>query len=291
MPRREREALVCALAAVLLWSTVATGFKLGLRSLAVTQLLFVGTLLSWALFAVLAFARGRWRLAPGEAGLAAVLGLVNPFLYYLVLFEAYDRLPAQIAQPLNYTWAIVLALLAVPVLGQRLTARTLAGIVLSYAGVVVLVSHNPLDPGAALDPLGIALALASTVLWAGYWLANTRARSEPLALMFWSFTAGLSCIALACAAGPGWPAFTLPTLAYGAWVGFVEMGVTFLLWQRALRLTNHAARIGQLVFLSPFLSFALIATVLGEPVGLRSIAGLAAIVAGLLVTGTPRTQQ
>jgi hypothetical protein len=33
------------------------------------------------------------------------------------LFEAYDRLPAQVAQALNYTWALTLTLLAVPVLG------------------------------------------------------------------------------------------------------------------------------------------------------------------------------
>lgn len=235
----------------------------------------------------MALTRGRWRLAPGERLRVFALGLVNPFLYYVVLFAAYERLPAQIAQPLNYTWAVVLALLAVPVLKQRLAPRTLAGIVVSYAGVVVLVSENPIEPGVPLDATGIALALASTVLWAGYWLANARCRSEPLALMFWSFSAGLPAVALACAAGPGWPPFTLPTLAFGGWVGLVEMGVTFLLWRRALSLTASAARVGQLVFLSPFLSFVIIALVLGEPLGWRSVAGLAVIVAGLLVTGMP----
>ena len=44
---------------------------------------------------------------------AAALGFLNPFLYYVVLFKAYDLLPAQEAQPLNYTWAITLAILFV----------------------------------------------------------------------------------------------------------------------------------------------------------------------------------
>ena len=32
-------------------------------------------------------------------------GLLNPCLYYLVLFKAYELLPAQQAQALNYSWA------------------------------------------------------------------------------------------------------------------------------------------------------------------------------------------
>lgn len=284
---RERRALLSALAAVLLWSTVATGFKLGLAHLAVLQLLFLGTLISWLLFALMAALAGTVKVLPGEGGAAVALGLINPFVYYVVLFEAYARLPAQVAQPLNYTWAIVLALLAVPLLKQKLTRRTLAGIATSYAGVVLLVSRNPLDPTTPLDAVGIALALASTVLWAGYWLVNTRCRSEPLALMFTSFSVGLPAVALACWWGPGWPQLSGINLFYGAWVGLVEMGVTFLLWQRALRLTQSAAGIGQLIFLSPFLSLVLIGTVLGEPIGWRSIAGLAVIVVGLAITGTP----
>ena len=66
--------------------------------------------------------------------------------YYLILFAAYDRLPAHIAQPINYTWAITLALLAVPLLGQRLSKRTLTGILISYLGVVLLVLTTPARP-------------------------------------------------------------------------------------------------------------------------------------------------
>jgi drug/metabolite transporter (DMT)-like permease len=78
---------------------------------------------------------------------------------------------------------------------------------------------------------------------------------------------------------------------YGAWVGLIEMGVTFLLWQRAMRLTRQAARIGQLIFLSPFVSLLLINAVLGESIHTTSILGLLIIVAGLILTGGPRAPQ
>ena len=75
---------------------------------------------------------------------------------------------------------------------------------------------------------------------------------------------------------------TLSRLGFGAWVGLIEMGVTFLLWQQALRRTAHAGRIAQLIFLSPFLSLMLIDRVLGEHVHASSCVGLAAIVGGLV---------
>jgi drug/metabolite transporter (DMT)-like permease len=283
----ERQALIAAICAVALWSTVATGFKLGLMVMAPVQLLLLGAAISTVVFVLAATLQG-WPRTGWKFREAALFGLLNPVSYYLLLFEAYDRLPAQLAQPLNYTWAIVLALLAVPVLKQRLTARSLFGIAVSYLGVVVLLSQGRFDRLPDIDLLGVALALASTVLWAGYWLFNARSSTPPAAFMASSFCIATPILALLCLLGPGLPEITPQTLAYGAWVGLVEMGLTFLLWQRALRLTRHAARLGQLIFLSPFISLLLIGQVLEEQVALSSWLGLGIIVLGLLVTGRPK---
>ncbi len=280
----ERQALVAALAAVLLWSTVATGFKLGLAVMAPLQLLLAGTTVSAIFFAAVTTARRSWSVTGRQLGEAAAFGIVNPALYYLVLFEAYDRLPAQLAQPLNYTWAITLAVLAVPILKQRLSARTLAGILVSYLGVLVLLSQGRFDRLPAVDWTGVMLALGSTLLWAGYWLMNARSRSDSVNLMALSFLIATPLVAIACVLGPGLPTLDWNVAWFGAWVGLVEMGVTFLLWQRAMGLTSHAARIGQLIFLSPFISLMLISTVLGETIHWTSVAGLVVIVGGVLLT-------
>jgi len=263
------------------WSTVATAFKLGLTVLTPIQLLTLGTLISAALFATLATVRRCWQPSWRSIGYGAAFGLVNPLLYYLVLFEAYDRLPAQIAQPLNYTWAITLALLAVPVLGQALTRQLATGIGVGYLGVLLLLTQGRFDAWPSLDWPGVGLALGSTLLWAGYWLGNARVDVPPVTLMAWSFLLACPLVVAACLLGPGWPELTAPRLAYGAWVGLVEMGFTFLLWQQAMRRTRQAGRIGQLIFLSPFLSLVLIGTVLGESIHWTSVAGLGVIVLGL----------
>ena len=281
---REKQALIYALGAVALWSTVATGFKLGLAVMALEQLLLLGSVFSWAVFFLYASATNAWRLEKQDRWLVVGLGVINPFAYYLILFAAYDRLPAHIAQPLNYTWAITLALLAVPILKQPLSKRTLAGIVLSYTGVVILLATADRSSSTPWDALGVVLALSSTLLWAGYWLLNTKSGSAPGAIMFWSFTLGTTLVAIVCVAGPGLPPLNSQTLSYGAWVGLVEMGVTFLFWQQALRRTNNVARIGQLIFLSPFISLLIIYFVLDEHITWGAVLALCVIVAGLRFT-------
>ena len=110
-----------------------------------------------------------------------------------------------------------------------------------------------------------------------------RASDDPLVLMTVSFAAGAIAVGITCHFVSGLPALTMSHLGYGAWVGLIEMGVTFLLWQQALRRTAHAGRIAQLIFLSPFISLLLIDHVLGEAVHPTSWLGLATIVAGLLL--------
>ncbi|MDA0823680.1 MAG: EamA family transporter [Proteobacteria bacterium] len=81
----------------------------------------------------------------------------------------------------------------------------------------------------------------------------------------------------------------MATLKFGLWVGVIEMGIAFLLWSMALRRTAHLARIGQLIFLAPFLSLLLIERVLGETVPASSWVGLTVIVVGVALTGRPQS--
>ncbi len=287
----QQKALVCGGLAVLVWSTVATAFKIALRFLAPLQLLLVADAVSvLALLAVLA-CRGRLdRLRPmprPQVLRCCLLGLVNPFLYYTVLFQSYALLPAQEAQPLNYTWAITLTLLSVPLLGQRLRFLDLAAILASYAGVLCIATRG--EPFALRfeSPLGVGLALGSTLLWALYWIGNTRLAADPVAALFLNFLAGFPCILAAALLGPGLPPASLPGLLAGAYVGLFEMGLTFVLWLSAMRLAARSpqgtARVANLIFLSPFLPLVFIRLVLGEDILPSTLLGLAFIVGGNLL--------
>ncbi len=277
--------MMLALGAVLLWSTVATAFKLALRHTGPVQLLAYSSLVSLVVLAGIVTVQGKWgllrRADRGQLAPVAALGLLNPLAYYLVLFAAYDRLPAQVAQPLNFTWALTMTWLSVPLLGHKLRLRDIVAGLVCYGGVLIISTGGDLRAMRFDDSLGVALALGSTLLWALYWLGNARSKLDPVVGLLVTFVVGTPLVfvyALLFAdlniSGPGW---------LGAvYVGAVEMGFAFVLWLTALKLTTSTARIANLIFLAPFLSLLFIQFVLGEPVRGATPVGLVLIVGGLL---------
>lgn len=268
---------------MLLWSTVATGFKLGLQYLQPQQLLLAGTLFSLALF-TLVIPRVRSNItSKSQVFSAALFGLLNPFLYYLVLFEAYSRLPAHVAQPLNYMWAITLAILAVPILKQRLNLKTSLGIAIGYIGVVVLVTKGQMVDFEHFDAIGILLALASTLIWALYWLYSVKQTMHSYWFLWIGFACATPLLVLYCLFTSGLPELNTTTLVYGLWIGLIEMGFAFLVWHFAVSNSSNVARLSQLIFISPFISLLLIHFILNEAIHESAILGLILIVIGLYI--------
>ena len=280
------KAYLFALGAVLFWSTVASAFKISLRYLEPIQLLLYAGSISTLLLAVILTVQGKFRLifccTPRQYAMSLLLGLLNPFLYYLILFKAYDLLPAQQAQPINYTWAITLALLSVPLLGQKLRFVELGALLVSYCGVVLIATEGKPFGMHFTNGTGVALALGSTIIWALYWIFNTRDTRDPVVALLVNFLCSFPFVFGYCLffSELVWP--PLPGILGAIYVGFFEMGACYVLWLLALRLSDNAARIGSLIFLSPFLSLFFIHFLVGEEILSSTYAGLALIVTGLL---------
>ena len=287
----QHKAYVFGLSAVLAWSTVASAFKLSLAHLSPAQLVLYASVFS--LLSLLAILGWQGRLATLPAALrqhwrrSAILGAVNPFAYYLILFQAYDLLPAQEAQAINYTWALTMTLLAVPVLGQKLKLQDSLAALVCYSGVLTIATRGaPLVLNFSnLD--GVGFALLSTVLWAGYWLFNAKDEREPVMGLTLNFLLSLPLTLIWCAASGELTPVAWQGIAGAAYVGALEMGFTFVLWLSAMKLTSSAARIANLIFLSPMLSLVLISTLLGEPILPSTLTGLGLILGGLLLQKLP----
>lgn len=283
----QRKAYLYAAFTVVIWSTVAAAFKLSLRYLDPVQLLFYASLTSTAVLAVILAAQGKLHKVcthPGAHYLRSLgQGFLNPFLYYVILFKAYDLLPAQIAQPLNYTWALSLTFLSIPLLKQKIHAREITAGFVCYLGVVVIVSKGRSAGMSEIDPLGVFLALASTFVWACSWIMGVRDHREPVESLFLAFVSGLPFIFLTCLLTSSLRIEDARGLLGAAYVGIFEMGITFVLWLNALRLSENSARVGNLIFLSPFISLLFIHFLVGEEILVTTYGGLALIVTGLLM--------
>ena len=284
----QKQAMLYGLATVLLWSTVATAFKLALADLAPVQMLLVAVSASVLVIGLILAGQGRFRLAfqlSRRQYLQSIgMGLINPCLYYFLLFGAFDRLPAQEAQPLNYTWALVLAYLSVPFLGQKLRRLDILAGLVCYAGVVVIATRGQVTSLSFSDPLGVSLALGSTLVWAGYWILATRDTRDPVVGLFLNFLFGLPVIALVCwqTAGLDFIGQGLGgSLAAAVYVGVFEMGIAFVLWSRAMKKAENTSKVSNLIFISPFLSLVFIYFILGERILPSTYVGLVLIIGGL----------
>jgi drug/metabolite transporter (DMT)-like permease len=200
-----------------------------------------------------------------------------------VLFIAYSQLPAQQAQAINYTWAITMSLLAVPILKQTLSKRELGAMLVAYAGVFLIATGGQWD-FSQTNWLGISIALASTLLWASYWLINIRNTDAPVPALFWCFLWGSVWLLAAELLWPSPWQLDWRGLSAGIYVGIFEMGLTFLLWLLAMRQAEKTSQISMLIFLSPFLSLILIYAILGEVIHSTTIIGLSLICLGLYLS-------
>ncbi len=287
LEKSQSRAMLLGLSAVLLWSTVATAFKLSLQAMSPLQLLGWSGLFSTLVLAVAVSWKRQWgelvQQLRQRPGYYLALGALNPFLYYLVLFRAYDLLPAQQAQALNYTWALTLALLAVPLLKQKLHRIDVIAMLLGYMGALVIATRGNLLALEFDSVPGVVLALGSTLIWALYWILNTRAEGSPAVTLLLCFLLGTLMV---------WGLMvwegelivpSLQGLLGAAYVGLFEMGVTFLLWLGAMRSATHVSRISNLIFLSPFLSLVFIRLFLNEPIVPATFIGLALIVGAVVL--------
>lgn len=280
------KSVLLASTAVLSWATVATAFKIALEHLTVFNMLLLSTWTAVLIYAIMMTVEKKWQeLCAMPLKLTvqtALLGLLNPVIYYLVLFRAYDMLPAQMAQPLNYAWPIVLLVLLAVFNHEKISGKKYIGMLISVSGVVCI-SLGGGGVKGGVSVAGIAMALFSAVLWATYWLLNNRLKDKVDTTMslFLGFFAGAVVLAVG-GLFVGIEINSVEGLLSGIYIGCFEMGIPFLTFGMALRITKNPALINQMCYLSPFLSLFLIAVVLGETIVPTTYVGLALIVAGLI---------
>lgn len=283
----QSKAYIFAGIAIFFWSTVATAFKIALRHLDFVQLLFIATWTSFLVYLLTAlFQKKSFKFSSlriNDMIHSAILGLINPFIYYLILFKAYSLLPAQVAQPLNMIWPIVLVFLSIPLLEQKIAVRSFLALFISFAGVYFVSSQGSPFKFEISEPLGIILAAGSSVFWSLYWIFNVRdSRDEVHKLLLSFFFAGIY-ISILFPFVTDFSSINLKGAFMAMYAGVFEMGITFLFWLKALRLTSTTDKISNLIYLAPFFSLILIHIFVGENIYWTTILGLCLIVGGIII--------
>jgi drug/metabolite transporter (DMT)-like permease len=282
-----KKAYLFAGLAVFFWSTVATAFKIALREYDFIQLIFYASGVTVVLLFIVLVFQNKTRLIFIQTRRqwlnSLFMGAFNPLFYYLVLFKAYSLLPAQVAQPVNMIWPVTLALLSVPLLKQKISWLNFAALFISLTGVFFIASQGGAEGFKSTSFLGLSLAVGSSVFWSLYWILNVLDKRDEIVKLFLNFAFGFIFLTPVVYFFSDFEIHSGSSLAAVIYVGIFEVGITYILWMKAMNYSTNNAKIGNLVYFAPFLSLVFIRFILKEQIFATTFIGLIFIVTGVLV--------
>ena len=178
--------------AILFWASAPTAFKLSLEYLTPFELLIGSSFITTIILGSIVLAKNGFKhlllIEKKTAILMFCMGVINPALYYLTSLKSYQILSAQQAQPITYSWGLMLVFMSAFLYKERLTKMDILASFICYGGVFVVASRGG-DVGN-INFFGVALALLAAFLWAFYWLVCARIKTEPLVVLFLNFFGG-----------------------------------------------------------------------------------------------------
>lgn len=282
---------------ITIWAVNLTSIKIGLSELAPHA--FNGLRLGAAsavYLAVLALAGRSLRVARGEIVPVVTLGILGITAYQLVFIHGISLTTATAAAMINSLAPIFTAILSTKFFGERLSRWNWLGILISFAGFVLLIARQNGGPDRTDRSLeGAIFILLANILWALYTVVMKPAvaRIDPLRLAGLSTIAGtLLYLPFAAADLTRIPWRSLTPRAWGsvAFSGLMAIVLCFFLWSVSVRKVG-SARTGVYGFLTPVIASAVAVAVLGETLGLSEFGAAFVILFGVWLSrsGNSRT--
>ncbi|MGH3306643.1 MAG: DMT family transporter [Nocardioides sp.] len=282
---RERAAIVLL---VLAWGTTFAAVKIGLES--APPVLFAGLrcLLGGAVMAVVAWRRTGMPVLAGQGREYTLLTALNVLLFFGLQTVAIGLLPSGVAAVLVYLQPVLVGLLAWWLLGEPMTTSKILGLVLGFAGIVV-VSGGAF--AGHVSAVGVGLAVVSALAWALGTIVfkATDGRVDPwwaVALPFLVGGALLTVVGLV-VEGPDitWSPRFVVALAF---VGLVGTALAWSLWFGRVA-AGEAGRAASYIFFVPLVGVVVGAVLLDETLTASLLLGSALVVLGVyLVNRRPR---
>ncbi len=290
-----KKAIIYAGIAVLLWSTVATAFKIALRNLQPFELMLYSSVFSTIILFIAVIIKQRFinfkYLKIKDYLLFAFLGLLVPFGYYSILFKAYDLLPAQIAQAINFTWPIAIVILSVIIKKEKLSILQFVAIFISFIGAYVVISGGNFNNIINFNIQGIIYAFLSVFIWATYWLINRELNYDMSIALFFIFLFGSIYALITNVIFYPMAIPQITDLIPALYVGLFEMSITFFVWLTALKSAKSTAIVNNIIYLTPFISLLIINFILKEIIKNSTIIGLFLIISGIVLQLTFKNQK
>ncbi len=209
-----------------------------------------------------------------------VIGVVNSTLPFVLYAFAALHIPASYSVILNSTTPLFTALLAVPLLGERLTGAKIVGLLAGAAGVALVSRAGPVAPDLSFGA-AVAACLAATLCYAvsSIYMKKHAVGAKPLAIAGWSQVfAGLVLLPVVPLA-PATGAITPLVVANVLGLALVCSSIAYVLYYRLIADVGPTRAL-TVAFLMPAFGMVWGALFLDETITWPMIAGCALIIGG-----------
>lgn len=268
---------------VVLWSTGFIAAKAGLPFAEPLTFLVLRFVPVAVLMIAVAFAtRAPWPRGAVEWGHVAVVGVLMHGAYLGGVFLALSLgLPAGIVSLIVGLQPIVTAFAVGPLLGERVAARQWLGLMLGFAGVVLVLLDRLHFDGATELAVGLALVALLGVTFGTLYQKRFCATVDLRSGAVIQYTAaGLVLLPPALALETMHVEWSAALLVALAWLAFVlSVGTVSLLWILVRR--GAAARVASLFYLVPPITALFAWALFGETLGALALAGMAVAAVGV----------
>jgi drug/metabolite transporter, DME family len=282
------KAIFFTLLAGALWGTSFPIIKIGLQTIDPITFVFWRFLLSALVLTVAMLALKKFSLKVVDKKLIILLGIANAAGYLLQYIGMPYTTAAKAALFINLS-AMWVAILSPRLLGETLTPKKVAGVLVGVLGIVFVSTNLDFSSLAQGQLTADVLLIVSGVTWALFMIYNKKLVMNTTAATFQNMTwvlilTFISIAPFAVFAGPAF--FVLSPWAWGAilWTAVVCWVIPYYLWLEGLK---HLSASASTVLLLSEIVVAVIASIviLKEPVTVfSSIGAMLIIIAIVLVS-------
>jgi len=222
----------------------------------------------------------------------SILALTGVTLLYMFQFYSLRYTTASTGSILINTTVIFMAILSAAFLKEKLNASKIAGILVAFFGLFIIVSNLRLDI-FNLNPqelLGDGLMIASAIIWAIYSIYSKKILQSHSPIIATTIVFGLGALYLAPFTLVESPSLTVMRVT---WLGCISIlylalvcsSFAYVAWNRALSKVE-TVKAGMFLYLIPIITTILSHFFLGEEIGIATVVGGAFILIGVYLTET-----
>lgn len=232
----------------------------------------------------------RLTLTLKQEGIFFLLGLLGCTAYFYTENTALSYTLASNVSIIVAAAPIFTAILAHFAGEERFRVSTLAGFLVAFSGVILVVCNGTFV--LKLNPRGDLLALAAAVCWAIYSVLLRRASRGLDSIlvtrrtMFWGIVTALPLVAAEGVPYPTAPLLTVSGVANFLFLGLVGSALCFVLWNKAFRLLGVVTT-NTFIYLMPFITIVAARIFLDEPISPLALLGAVLITAGVVLSQRP----